>query len=220
MGTSSPVSAPEREFDADVIKDWVVARAKPLSIGAGAVVVAVAGVLFWQQSTRLKEDRAETAYGQAATAFYAGNTPLAKTDLEKVVTRYSGTTGAAQAAVLLAQISYGEGKYDAGVKQLTDVQGSVPGVMAAQVEEMIAAGLADAKKYDDAAKHYLKAADLSRFPADKDLYKAEAARVLGFGGKAADARKIWAELASNRESPVINEARVRVGESDAKAASK
>ena len=39
MGTSSPVSAPEREFDADAIKDWVVARAKPLSIGAGAVVV-------------------------------------------------------------------------------------------------------------------------------------------------------------------------------------
>ena len=60
MGTSSPVSAPEREFDADAIKDWVVARAKPLSIGAGAVVVVIAGVMFWQQSARLKEDRAET----------------------------------------------------------------------------------------------------------------------------------------------------------------
>ena len=123
-------------------------------------------------------------------------------------------------SILLAQMSYGEGKYDAGVKQLTDVQGSAPDVLRAEIEEMIGAGLADAKKYDEAAKHYLKAGDLSRFPADKDLYKAEAARVLGIAGKSADARKIWAELAANRESPVINEARVRVGELDAKAASK
>lgn len=220
MGTSSPVSAPEREFDADAIKDWVVARSKPLSIGAGVVVVAVAGFLFWQQSVRLKEERAETAYGQGATSFYSGNTPLAKTDLEKVVSRYPGTTGATQAAILLAQIAYGDGKYDAGIKQLTDIQGSAPSIMAAELEELIASGYADAKKYDDAAKHYLKAADLAKFPADKDLYKADAARVLVAGGKAADARKIWAELAANRESPVINEARVRVGEIDAKAASK
>ena len=53
MGTSSPVSAPEREFDADAIKDWVVARAKPLSIGAGAVVVVIAGVMLDRKSTRL-----------------------------------------------------------------------------------------------------------------------------------------------------------------------
>jgi hypothetical protein len=42
----------------------------------------------------------------------------------------------------------------------------------------------------------------------------------GAGGKTAEARKLWAELAANRESPVLNEAKVRLGEIDAKVASK
>ena len=110
-------------------------------------------------------------------------------------------------------------KYDAAINEF---KMAIDNAAAPQSSAMLrlAATYTNAKKYDEAAKHYLKAGDLSRFPADKDLYKAEAARVLGIAGKSADARKIWAELAANRESPVINEARVRVGELDAKAASK
>ena len=220
MGTSTPVTATEREFDADALKDWIVQRSKPLSIGGGAVVVVVAAVLFWQQSNRIKNERADAALNTGQSAFYSGNTALAKSDLEKVGTRYPGTAGGTQATMLLAQIAYGEGRYDDGIKLLTAAQGGAPSQFSAVMEELIAAGHADAARFVDAASHYLKAAALAPFAADKEIYRAEAARMYGAGGKTAEARKLWAELAANRESPVLNEAKVRLGEIDAKVASK
>jgi predicted negative regulator of RcsB-dependent stress response len=220
MGTTSSAPSADREFDAEALKDWIVERAKPLSVGGGVVVVGVAAFLFWQQSSRIKNERAETALLSAQSAYYSGNTALAKSDLEKVVTRYPGTDGATQATMLLAAISYGEGKFDDGIKALTAAQGGASDHFAPGLEELIAAGHADAKRFADAASHYLKAADRTPFPADKDIYRAEAARAYGLGGKPAEARKIWAELAANRESPVLNEAKVRLGELDAKVASK
>ena len=220
MGTSASAPSPENQFDAEAMKDWIVQRAKPLSAAGGVAVVAVAAFLFWQQSNRIKNERAETALLGAQTAFYQGNTALAKSDLEKVVTRYPGTDGATQATMLLATISYGDGKYDDGIKSLAAALGSASSHFAPGLEELIAAGHADAKRYGDATTHYLKAADRTPFPADKDIYKAEAARSYSMGGKSAEARKIWAELAANMESPVLNEAKVRLGELDAKVASK
>lgn len=220
MGTTSSAPATDNEFDAEALKDWIVQRSKPLSIAGGVIVVAVAGYLFWEQSARIKNERAETALMGAQGAYYQGNTALAKSDLEKVVSRYPGTAGATQATMLLAAISYGEGKYDDGIKALTAALGSAEAHFSPGIEEMIGSGLIDAKKFDEAATHYLKAADRTPFAADKDIYKSEAARAYGAGGKTVDARKIWTELAANRESPVLNEAKVRIGELDAKAASK
>ena len=220
MGTTSSAPPADREFDAEALKDWIVERSKPLSIGAGAVVVIVAAVLFWQQSSRIKNERADTALLSAQSAFYSGNTALAKSDLDKVVSRYPGTSGATQATMLLAAISYGEGKYADGIKALTAAQNGVSGQFAPSLEELIASGHADAGRYDDAASHYLKAAEKTPYPADRDIFRAEAARSYDMGGKPAEARKIWAELASNRESPVLNEAKVRLGELDAKVAAK
>jgi len=220
MATSSPATAPDKEWDAEAIKDWVVAHGKPLSIGGGALVVAVAAFLFWQQANRIKNERAETAFGGAQGAFYSGNTALAKSDLEKVVTRYPGTAGGTQATMLLAQILYGEAKYDDGIKLLTGIQSGAPAQFAASVEELIAAGHGDAKRPADAAAHYLKAAEKAPFPADKAIYKAEAARMYGLAGKNDEARKLWEALAADRDSPVLNEAKVRLGELSAKAASK
>lgn len=218
MGTTSPTASPERELDVDAIKDWVVERKQPLMIAGAALVVVVAVGVFWQQSTRLKNERADNAYGTAQAAYYQGNIPQAKSDLEKVPTRYPGTVGAAQATMLLAQIAYGEGKWDDGIKKLTEIVGSVPPQFKSQVLETIAAGHADAKRYDQAADFYLKAADAAAFEADKAVYRADAARMYQAGGKAAEARKLWASLAVDRDSPVLNEAKVRLGELDAKVA--
>ena len=218
MGTTPTAAA--SDLDADAMKDWIVQRARPLSIGAGVIVVAVAGYLFWQQSTRIKNERADAALASAQSAYYAGNTALAKSDLEKVVVRYPGTMGGTQAGMLLAVISYGEGKYDDGIKRLVGLQGGSPSHLAGPIEDLIASGHTDAKRFAEAASHYLKAGDLAEFAADKQIYQAEAARVYGLAGNAAEARKLWVALAADRESPVLNEAKVRLGELDAKVASK
>lgn len=219
MGTSVSQSG-DGELDLDAATDWFRTNGKALAIGLGGVVVVGAVAFFWRQSAQIRSDKAESALATAQSAYYSGNVPLAKTNLEKVVTAYSGTSGGAQAVLLLAQISYGDGKFDEGIKRLTDAKGSFPDDFAADAESMIADGYADSGKPADAADHYAKAADLSRFVGDKDTYHAAQARALTAAGKPDDARKIWVQLGTNVESPVYTEARVRLGELNTKPASK
>lgn len=217
MGTSQVPGSSSHAWDAEAIKDWIVANSRTLTIGAAALVVIVAAVMFWQQSVRLKGERADAALATAQSAYYSGNVALAKSDLEKLVSRYPGTAGATQAAMLLAQILYGESNYDGGISQLTSAQRGAPESFRAALEELIAAGYADSGRPADAAAHYLKAAEASRFPADRDLYRGDAARQFAAAGNADEARKIWSELADKLDSPMFNEARVRMGELTAKA---
>jgi predicted negative regulator of RcsB-dependent stress response len=218
MATSTTTRNNDTGIDGEAIRDWIVERGRVLTYVAGGLVVVVAVVLFYRESVSRKNERADAALVTAQSAFYSGNTALAKTDLEKLVTRYPGTTGGTQGSILLAQILFGEGKYDDGIARLQDAAGSAPSHLAASVESVLAAGYADSKRFDKAVEHFNRAADKSPFPAEKAVFMAEAARMLVLAGKPADARKVWQALADDPESPVGNEAKVRIGELDAKAA--
>ena len=58
----------------------------------------------------------------AKQALSAGNPALAKTDLGRVATRYPGTPAGAQAAMILAQMTFDEGKFADGLKILEPYQ--------------------------------------------------------------------------------------------------
>jgi hypothetical protein len=123
--------------------------------------------------------------------------------------------------MLLAQANYNEGKWPEGIKVLEAAQKSgAVGPFAASLEALIAIGFADQKKFVEAARHSQLAADKARFPADKDVFRADVARMLALAGKKEEARKIWAELAAKPDSPVWGEARVRLGELEATVATK
>jgi|SRR5581483_9620104 len=214
MGASASPS--DDSFDLDSIRDWMVAHSRPLLIGGAVVVVTVAGVLFARQSAALRSQRAETAYISAQGTYYSGNQTQAKTELEALVARYPGTNGGTQGAMLLAQVLYREGKYDEGIKRLTDAQRSAPKQFAAAIEELIAAGYADSNRPEQAAEHYLQAAAKSPYPAEQDSYRADAARVLGMAGKLDRAKAIWESLAAKPSSPSATEAKLRLGEMGAK----
>lgn len=218
MGTSMSASHSNDEWDAERIKDWIVSNSRALTIGISAAVVLVAVYAFWQQSVRLKSERADAALATAQGAFYSGNTTLAKSDLERITTRYPGTSGATQAGMLLAQILYGEAKYDDAIGNLTSLLTSAPDQFKPSIEELIASGYADSNRPDDAATHLLSAAALAPFAADAQMYRADAARMLRVAGKVDEARAIWVELSQIPDSPVLTEAKVRLGEIDAKPA--
>lgn len=217
---SSASSGTEGGFDSDVAWAWISERGRPLTYVAGGALVITAVVLFWRESVARKNERADAALATAQSAFYSGNTALAKSDLEKLVARYEGTSGGTQAAILLAQILYGEGKHDDGIVRLKAAVGSAPNHFVPALEELLAGGYADTKRYDEAVQHLTRAAEKAAFATDKAIYRAEAARLLALSGKTAEARKAWQALADDPESPVANEARVRIGELDAKAAVK
>jgi predicted negative regulator of RcsB-dependent stress response len=220
MASTAPGTGKVSELDGDTIKDWFATRGKMIStVAIGAVGLILVGYFVRENGLR-KNENADRALVTAQSAFYAGNATLAKSDLEKLVTRWPKTPAGAQAAMLLAQILYGEGKYDDGISRLTAVIGSAPADFAASVEDLIAAGYADSKRYPEAIDHLTKAAEKARFAADKAIYQADAARLMTLAGRSADARKAWEALANDPESPVGAEAKVRLGELDAKASPK
>ncbi|HLA89133.1 MAG TPA: tetratricopeptide repeat protein [Gemmatimonadaceae bacterium] len=213
MTKTGEAARPPRDLDTDSLLDTIRARRREITIGVIALA-AIGGTFYvWRESVLKKEENAERALNTAANSYYSGNKALAQSDLERMVVRYGDTSAGVQGAMLLAQILYEGGKWPEGIAKLEAAAARSSGRrFSAALQGLIATGFADQQKYDDAAKHYLRASDEAPFPADKDLYRADAARILMLAGKQDDARKIWAALASKLDSPVLGEAKIRLGE--------
>ena len=209
------------ELDADSLLDTIRLRQRDISIAAIVIVALGGGIYLWRGSVTAKNERAQQAFNSAAGSYYSGNKALAASDLAKMTDRYAGTPAGVQGAMLLAQVLFEDGKWDDGIKKLEAAKGSSAAErFAPSIEGLVGGGYADWKKYDDAAKHFLAAAEKAPFPGDKDLYRAEAARALTLAGKTEEARKIWLDIASRLDSPALGEAKIRLGELEAAPAAK
>ncbi|MEI6812718.1 MAG: tetratricopeptide repeat protein [bacterium] len=205
------------ELHAESLLDSMRSRSRELGIAAVGVALVAGGIYLWQQQKHANENKAELALANPASAFFQGNAALAKSDLQKLVERYSDTPAGVQGSMMLAQVLFQEGKFDEGVKTLQKAQGSsASGPFNAPLQALIGEGLLDGKKYVEAAKAFQDAAAKTSFAADKDVYSADAARALTLAGKTEEAKKLWSDLAAKRESPVLAEARVRLGELEGK----
>jgi predicted negative regulator of RcsB-dependent stress response len=202
--------------------EWIQANTRAIGIGAAIVVVAAAGYWFYMRSAEIKRANAERGLNQAKQSLSAGNAALARSDLQKVATRYKGTTAGAQAAMLLAQLDYDQGKYAEGLKALEPYQtAAAAGQNLAAVWSLTGDGQVASGKPDEAASSYKKAAESIPLPGESAIYMSKSARALMLAGKDAEALKVWEKLATDPNAlPVRNEALVRVGELSAKPAGK
>lgn len=202
--------------------DWFQANSRVVYIGAGVVAVAAVASWFYLRSGEIKRQNAERSLNQAKQSLGAGNPALALSDLQKVVSRYKGTVSGAQAAMLLAQMNYDQGKYDEGLRTLAAYQsGSASGPALPAIWALTGDGQIQSGKAADASSSYQKAAEATALPGEKSLYLVKAARALSAAGKDADARKIWERLATDPKALAVrNEALVRLGELDAKPVGK
>ena len=212
---------PRRFLDdqADSIFGWVQEHMRAVGIAAAAIVVIAAGAWMYARSAQLKEQRAGETLARAAQSADAGNDALAQSDLEKLIRQYSGTNAARQATLILAEVLYRQGKYQKGIDELQRL--TVPASdrdLASAVEAEIAAGYEELRKFGAAADHYKKAAEKSRFEADRQAHLASAARAATSAGNTAEAKRIWSQLAANPQSAIAAEARVRLGELEAQPA--
>src|SRR4051812_10291405 len=104
--------------------DWTKLNSKALTAGAAVVVVAAAGFWFYQRSQQLQAAAAERSLLQAKQSMSAGNLQLAQSDLQKLYSRYGKTGAGVEAAMLLAQIDYDQGKFQDGITRLNQVASS------------------------------------------------------------------------------------------------
>jgi tetratricopeptide (TPR) repeat protein len=215
---TSPTTPVRKRYGADEesLTEWLMLHRREVTWGALILAAVVGGFWFYQRSQSIKAQRAETAYYQARQSAAGGNLPKAVSDLQKVINRYEGTQAGAQAALSLAMAYYDQNKFKEGIAALRKVEGETPEDFRASVHVLEAAGYEQLKDFAAAAEQYKRAAEVSRFPADKAQYQASAARDYAEAGKVAEAKAIWTELAKDESSPMAAEARVRLGELDAK----
>jgi predicted negative regulator of RcsB-dependent stress response len=198
---------------------WAETNSRLLTIIAVAIIVIAGGFWFYTKSHQARARNAATALQQAELAVAAGNLALAQSNLEKVVDRYDATRSGEQARLILAQVRYDRGQFADGLSVLQPLTKADDKGLRASAYNLIGAGYEQQQKLDDAAKAYRQAADVTPYQIDRDQYLASAARALTTGGKLDEAKEIWGKLAADPASPLAAEARVRLGEIEAKAAS-
>jgi tetratricopeptide (TPR) repeat protein len=214
-GTATGAAFDDR---AESAMDW--ARANTKLIGIALTVVAFAAILWfvgkqWRDS---RANAADAALNRARQSYSQGNLPLAQTDLRSVIRRFGGSSAGSQATMMLAQAFYEQGKPDSGLKVLNE--GEPTDVDRAAFEALKGVGYEQQKKYPEAAARYRAAAGLTDAKIGKDRYMADAARALTSAGNKAEAEKIWSAMAKDITSSFAGEARVRLGELSATAATK
>jgi len=202
--------------DEDSLTQWLMLHKREVTWAVVALALIVAGTWFYQRSQSIKAQRAEAAYFQARQSAAAGNLPLAVSDFQKVVNRYEGTRAGAQAALSLAQTLYDQKKFREGIAALRKAEAKAPQEFKASIHVLEAVGYEELKDFLSAAREYKLAAQTTRFPADKAEYQASAARDYMAGGKREEAKALWTELAKDESTPAAAEARVRLGELEAK----
>lgn len=217
----TPVQTIETD-DTPSFADWIQRNSRYVGMGAALVLVAGAGYWFYLRSADIKRQNAERGLNQAKQSLAAGNAALATTDLQRVATRYKGTASGAQAAMLLAQLSYQQGKFAEGVQALEPYKTSgAAGENLPAVLTLIGDGQLAQGKLDEAVASYRSAAEATDMPGSRALLRAKQARALMAGGKNAESKAIWEQLANDPEAAVVqNEALIRLGELDAQPAGK
>src|SRR3954469_11869272 len=145
--TPARPAASESRWD---LMDWLQGNSRGISGAAIVVAVAAAGYWFYIRSQQIKTINAERSLVQAEQSLQSGNTALATSDLQRVVSRYKGTGAGTEAAMLLAQTDYNAGKYQDGIKVLEDVSGKAGGSEAA-IQCLIGDGYSQMNKTGEAA---------------------------------------------------------------------
>lgn len=216
MTRTGATARPDFEERTQNLLEWAELHSKLLTIIAVAIIAVVGGTWFYRKSHEARTRNASAALVNAEQALTAGNLALAQSDLDKIVGRYSATEPGKQAVLLLAQVMYDRGQYAQGIQKLQQVEGSEDQYLRTAALNLVGAGYEQQGKYADAANYYRKAAESAAYPSDRDQYLASAARALTSAGKTAEAKEIWSKLANDPASPANAEARVRLGELEAK----
>ncbi len=217
--TSASAARPSRE---ETIIEWFQRNGRKVAIAAVVLAVAAGAYWYYNRSIELKNQAAERALNTALQSVSAGNQALAESDLNKVADNYGDTQSGIEAGLLLAQIDFNAGKFDAGLAVLQKLStASAASLDMASIYSLMGDGQMQSGKAPVAAASYQKAAEAARSDANKAFQQSKAARAFLTAGDTAQARTLWQSLVDNPKAQgVAAEARVRLGEIDAQPASK
>jgi predicted negative regulator of RcsB-dependent stress response len=206
----------------EALTAWFQANNRTLGIVAGLAAVAAVSTWYVMRDAEIKRVNAERGLSQARQSLSAGNAALAMTDLQRVASRYVGTPGGVQAAMLLAQVNYDQAKHAEGLQVLEPFKSKrAAGASLADVWTLVGDGQIAVGKGDDAVASYRQAVEATELAGAKAVLEAKLARAMMATGKEAEARVIWERLATDPDATIVRaEAQIRLGELATKPAGK
>ena len=206
--------ASEGQPRAESFVDWFHVNSRLVSIGAIVVVAIGFGVWFVQRTALNESISADKQLLTAKASLNSRNLPLAESDLKKVVDKYPKRPAGIEAGMLLAQLKLEKGDFQGAATELESLSGHVAsGPGAASIRGLLGDAKAQLSKPADAAVEYEKAATLAEGPNERSFWRAKAGRAFLDGGKIAEGRKVFEELAAQHDNEAVaTEARVRLGE--------
>jgi predicted negative regulator of RcsB-dependent stress response len=219
MTRTGEAARPTVEDHTEDFLEWTKSHSRQLSFAALALLTV--GILAYviAGSRTTKANNANAALNQAEVSLERGDMQGAEASLTQLVRRFKGTSAGTQGVLRLAQVQFEQGKFQEGVSQLEEAaKGNQSGPFAVSLRQMAGAGYEAMGRPADAAARYLEAAEKSQLNGERDLLKAQAARAFRQDGNKTEAIKIWQSIAEKPDSPLINEARLRLGELTAQAA--
>ncbi len=184
-------------------------------LALGGIVAAIALITwFVVLSGKRKEVFAGRALDAARNMAEQGNLPLAASELQKVITTYSGTRAAQEAVITLNQVRLVNGQFELAAVGLQDFLKSGPDAQyKAPAYSLLGRALENSKRPGEAAQAYLSAsgaADVDYLRADLLLDAGRAFVNAGDRQKAIETyRRVTKEFA---KSVANTEAQVRLSE--------
>jgi len=197
---------------------WVQARQKVIGIVAGVLVLLVLAGWYVMESGRRKQAQAFDALDQARGSMEAGSYADAATAFQRITETFSGTDASLEASLALGQVRLLSGQAELAIEDLRKfIASNPPPYYKSAAHSHLAVALENTGKVAEAAAEYVKAAELSTAPYQKNDALLNAARTYRAQGNTVEARSILEGIVKNNkdETPGTAEARVRLAELDA-----
>lgn len=206
--------APAKTTSAPAAPGWFANPVnRYLTIGGGVVVVALVAWFITLSNSR-KETFGFQALDQARNAAEAGNFAQAASDLQNVITTYSGSRAAAEATIVLNQVRLLNGQHELAVVGLQDfIKSNPPADYLAPANGLLGRSFENARRPADAATAYLAASKAADVDYLKASYLLDVARNQAAAGKKDEAIATYRQILDTyKKTNAVTEAEIRLAE--------
>lgn len=193
---------------------WVENHRREVLGGLAAVALIVAGVFVYRGVSTSAEESASGEYLEARQAYFAGNFPLAASDLQDFIREHGDTSYGDDARFFRADALYQAGDIEGAVQALEEFMDRHTGSpFAGTARMMLAASYARVQRFDEAEAQYQEALEHAAYDSERIEVLEELARLYEMRGNrtaAVDQYRTIADLTT--DDAVASRAERRIAE--------